>query len=47
MNMKKRFSEEQIITILKEAEAGVAIKELLAEAMLDTEALRAALNRKY
>lgn len=29
--MKKRFSEEQIITILKEAEAGVAIKELLAE----------------
>lgn len=26
--MKKRFSEEQIISILKEAEAGVAIKEL-------------------
>lgn len=87
--MKKRFSEEQIISILKEAEAGVAIKELcrkhaisdatfytwrkkfgglevaevrrlksledenarlkklLAESMLDAEALRAALHRKY
>lgn len=28
MNMKKRFSEEQIIPILKEAEAGLPIKEL-------------------
>lgn len=87
--MKKRFTEEQIITILKEAEAGLPVKELcrkhgisdatfytwrkkyggmevsearrlkaleeenarlkklLAEAMLDTEALKAALNRKY
>ena len=26
--MKKRFSEEQIIRILKEAESGVAVKEL-------------------
>ena len=26
--MKKRFSEEQIISILKEAEAGLAVKEL-------------------
>ena len=26
--MKKRFSEEQIVGILREAEAGVAIKEL-------------------
>lgn len=26
--MKKRFSEEQIIGFLKEAEAGVAVKEL-------------------
>ena len=25
--MKKRFSEEQIVGILREAEAGVAIKE--------------------
>ncbi|MFT6420435.1 MAG: putative transposase [Porticoccus sp.] len=89
MNMKKRFTEEQIIPILKEAEAGLPVKELcrkynisdatfytwrkkygglevsearrlkaleeenarfkklLAESMLDTEALKAALNRKY
>ena len=26
--MKKRFTEEQIIGFLKEAEAGVAVKEL-------------------
>lgn len=87
--MKKRFSEEQIISILKEAEAGLAVKELcrkysisdatfytwrkkfggmevsearrlktvedenarlkklLAESLLDNQALKAALNRKY
>ena len=87
--MKKRFTEEQIIRMLKEAEAGLPIKELcrkhnisdvtfytwrkkyggmevsearrlkgleqenaklkklLAESMLDNEALKAALNRKY
>ena len=28
MNMKKRFTEEQIIPILKEAEAGLPAKEL-------------------
>ncbi|PHQ73743.1 IS3 family transposase [Marinobacter salarius] len=86
--MKKRFSDEQIISILKEAEAGLAVKELcrkynisdatfytwrkkfggmevsearrlktvedenarlkklLAESLLDNEALKAALNRK-
>lgn len=86
--MKKRFSEEQIIGFLKQAEAGVSVKELcrqhgfsdvsfytwrakyagmsvpdakrlkeletenarlkklLAEAMLDAEALKAALGRK-
>ncbi|WP_349343552.1 IS3 family transposase [Marinobacter sp. MMG032] len=86
--MKKRFSDEQIINILKEAEAGLAVKELcrkynisdatfytwrkkfggmevsearrlkavedenaklkklLAESLLDNEALKAALNRK-
>lgn len=27
--MKKRFTEEQIIPILKEAEAGLPVKELL------------------
>ena len=27
-DMKKRFSEEQIIGVLKEAEAGVPVKEL-------------------
>jgi putative transposase len=88
-DMKKRFSEEQIIGVLKEAEAGVPVKELcrkhnisdatfytwrkkfggldvsearrlksledenarlkkmLADSMLDQEALKAALNRKY
>ncbi len=87
--MKKRFTEAQIIGYLKEAQAGVPVKELcrkhgfsdaafygwrakfggmqvedakrlkaleaenaklkklLAEAMLDTEALRAALRGKY
>lgn len=87
--MKKRFNEQQIITILKEAEAGIPVKELcrkhgisdatfytwrkkyagmdvsearrlkaledenarlkklLAEAMLDAEALKLALNQKY
>jgi len=56
--MKKRFSDEQIISILREAEAGVSARELsrkyaisnatyytwrkklLAEAMLDKEALQ-------
>ncbi len=87
--MKKRFMEEQIIAILKEAESGLSarevcrrygisdatfytwrkkygglevsearrlraleaenirLKKLLAESMLDTEALKVALNRKY
>ena len=49
--MKKRFTEEQIIPILKEAEAveeeNARLKKLLAESMLDSEALKAALNRKY
>ena len=87
--MKKRFSEEQIIGSLKEAEAGIPVKELcrkygfsdasfyswrskfggmdgsdakrlkameqenarlkklLAETMLDNEALEAALRKKY
>lgn len=87
--MKRRFSDEQIIQILKEAEAGLSVKELcrkhsisdatfytwrkkfgvmevsearrlkavedenaklkklLAESLLDNEALKAALNRKY
>ncbi|HCC82249.1 MAG TPA: hypothetical protein DEQ25_13670 [Methylophaga sp.] len=89
MSMKKRFTEEQIIQVLKEAEAGLSVKELcrkyaisdatfytwrkkyaglevsearrlkgleqenaqlkklLAESMLDNEALKVALNRKY
>lgn len=88
MDLKKRFSEEQIIGFLKQAEAGVPVKELcrqhgfsgasfytwrakfggmtvpdakrlkeleaenaklkrlLAESILDTEALKAALGRK-
>lgn len=87
--MKKRFNEQQIIAILKEAEAGIPVKELcrkhnisdatfylwrkkyagmdvsdarrlkaledenaklkklLAESMLDVDALKAALNQKY
>lgn len=87
--MKKRFTDEQIVTILKEGEAGVPVKEicrkhgisdatfytwrkkfgnmeaqeirrlkqleeenaklkrLLTESMLDADALKAALNRKY
>jgi putative transposase len=89
MSRKKRFSDEQIISILKEAEAGLAVKELcrkynisdatfytwhkkfggmevsearqlkavenenarlkklLAESLLDNEAPKAPLNRKY
>jgi putative transposase len=87
--MKKRFTEQQIVAILKEGEAGVAVKEicrkhnisdatfytwrkkyrgmetedirrlkqleaenaklkrLLADSMLDNDALRAALSKKY
>lgn len=87
--MKKRFSDEQIVGILKEGEAGVPVKEIcrkygisdptfytwrkkfggmdaqdvrrlkqleeentklkrmLADSMLDIDALKAALNRKY
>ncbi len=87
--MKRRFTDEQIVGILKEGEAGVPVKEicrkhnisdatfytwrkkfggmeasdvrklkqledenaklkkLLAESMLDNDALKAALNRKY
>ena len=87
--MKKRFTDEQIIAVLKEAEAGLPVKELcrkhnisdatfytwrkkygglevsearrlkaleeenarlkklLAESMLDADALKAALNQKY
>ena len=87
--MKKRFSERQIVAILKEGEAGVAVKDicrkhnisdatfytwrkkyrgmdtkdlrrlkqleeenrklkrLLADSMLDNDALRAALSKKY
>jgi putative transposase len=87
--MKKRFTEQQIIAVLKEAEAGVAVKELcrkhgisdatfytwrkkfggmeaqdvrrlkqleeentklkrlLADSLLDNDALKAALSAKY
>lgn len=87
--MKKRFTEQQIVAILKEGEAGVAakdicrkhnisdatfytwrkkyrgmetedlrrlkqleeenrkLKRLLADAMLDNDALKAALSKKY
>jgi putative transposase len=87
--MKQRFTEQQIVAILKEGEAGVAVKEicrthnisdatfytwrkkyrgmetedirrlkqleaenaklkrLLADSMLDNDALRAALSKKY
>ena len=87
--MKKRFSDEQIVGILKEGEAGIPVKEIcrkhgisdatfytwrkkfggmdsqdvrrlkqleeenaklkrmLADSMLDIDALKAALNRKY
>jgi putative transposase len=87
--MKKRFTEQQIVAILKEGEAGVAVKEicrkhnisdatfytwrkkyhgmeigdlrrlkqledenrklkrLLADSMLDNDALKAALSKKY
>lgn len=87
--MKKRFTEEQIIAVLKQGEAGIPVKEIcrthnisdvtfytwrkkfggmgteelrrlkqleaenaklkrmLADAMLDTDALKAALSAKY
>ena len=48
--MKKRFTEAQIIGFLQEAEAGVPeakrLKKLLAESMLDKEALETALRKK-
>ncbi|GCB05584.1 hypothetical protein PSUB009319_32150 [Ralstonia sp. SET104] len=43
--MKKRFTEEQIIGFLKEAE-NAKLKKLLAEAMLDMEALKVVVKGK-
>ena len=55
--MKKRFTEEQIIGFLREAEVGLPIKELetensrlkkmLAESMLEIEVTRKALRKKW
>ena len=54
--MKKRFSEEQIIGFLREAEAGVAVKELeaentrlkklLAEQLFENDVIKDALRKK-
>jgi putative transposase len=50
--MKKRFSDQQFIIILREAEAWVSARDLcrkhaISDAMLDKEALQVALGRKY
>ena len=54
--MKKRFSEEQIIGFLREADAGMAIKELesenaslkklLAEQMFENDVIKDVLRKK-
>jgi len=56
LDLKKRFSEEQIIIFLGEAEAGLLVKELeakntrlkqlLAESLLEIEVTREALRKK-
>ena len=53
--MKKRFTDEQIISFLKEIDAGMPVKELesenaklkklLAETMLETEIIKKALKK--
>ena len=55
--MKKRFTEEQIIGFLREADRGVGVKELeaenarlkkiLAETMLEKEVTKEALREKW
>jgi hypothetical protein len=44
--MKKRFTEEPIIGFLREADAGLAVKELLANSMLEIDAMREVLKGK-
>ena len=43
--MKKRFSEEQIVVVLREAEAGVAIKELCRKDGFSEESYLAGRNK--
>ena len=45
--MKKRFSEEHIIGFLGKAEAGVPVKELLTEQVLENEVIKDALRKKW
>ena len=50
--MKRRFSEEQIIGILREQEAGGVVKEItrrhgISEQHLDNAALKDVLGRKW
>jgi hypothetical protein len=45
--MKKRYSDEQIIGFLKEADSGMPVKELLAETMLENDAVKEALQKKW
>jgi hypothetical protein len=44
--MKKRYTEEQIIGFLREADAGLPVKALLANSMLEIDAMREVLKGK-
>lgn len=45
--MKKRFTEEQIIAVLREAEDGAKVAELLRKHGISEAALKDLLSRKW
>lgn len=44
---RSRFTEEQIIAVLREQEENAKLKRLLADAMLDNVALKDLLSKKF